>query len=680
MLLSLALSVAAMTVATSVRGDAVTYYVSPKGNDAWTGKLPEPNRDRTDGPFARLERARDAIRAMRRREGGLKQPVHVQLRAGTYYLTRTFELGPSDSGTAACPIRYEAYPGERPVLSGGVRLSGMRSAVVNGRPAWTVEVPTEAMQPSPFRQLFVNGERRFRSRLPKEGYYRIVSLPDRTEGQPWNEGQDRFIFAVGDIQPWSHLTDVEVVALHFWIESRMRIASVDEGQKLVTLDRKSTFRLSDDFAADRGARYYLENVYEALTEPGTWHLASRDGVLTYLPLPGESPKSTSMVAPRLTTLIRLRADTEERRPVEHVSFRGLTFRHTGYAYPDGDAGSVQAAYEVPGAILFEGARACAVVHCEMSQLGTYAIEVGPGCEDVRIQGCHMTDMGAGGVKIQHGSTRTTISDCDIGDGGKLFHSAVGVWIGNSGHNDVVHNHIHDLDYTGLSVGWVWGYGESKAVHNRVEKNHIHHVGRGVLSDLAGVYTLGVSPGTKVVGNLVHDCISYSYGGWGLYTDEGSSQILLENNLVYRTKTGGFHQHYGRENLVRNNIFAFSREWQLQRSRMEEHVSFRFLRNIVYYEQGDLLGGNWADDQFEMEDNLYYDRSGREVRFGQVGWNEWQARGHDLRSKIADPLFVDPDRGDFRVQDGSPALTLGFRPLDLADVGPRITPGPEGVNK
>ena len=136
---------------------------------------------------------------------------------------------------------------------------------------------------------------------------------------------------------------------------------------------------------------------------------------------------------------------------------------------------------------------------------------------------------------------------------------------------------------------------SRAHHNEIGWNHVHQIGQRVLSDMGGIYTLGVSPGTRIHHNTFHDIESFSYGGWGLYTDEGSSEISMDHNLVYNTKDGSFHQHYGRDNHVTNNILVNSQIWQVRRSRVEDHRSFIFDRNIVYWTlDTPLLGSNWKD--------------------------------------------------------------------------------------
>jgi hypothetical protein len=191
--------------------------------------------------------------------------------------------------------------------------------------------------------------------------------------------------------------------------------------------------------------------------------------------------------------------------------------------------------------------------------------------------------------------------------------------------------------------------------------------------MGGIYCLGLSPGTRLCYNRIHDVMSYptGYGGWGLYTDEGSTGILMENNVVYRTKDGGFHQHYGRENIVRNNVLAFScGRGQVVRTRSESHRSFTFERNIVYYREPPLLGGNWGgEDGFVLDHNVYWRTDGTPPEFpGGLTLAQGQAKGHDPHSIVADPKFVDPERYDFRLQDDSPAPAVGFEPIEISTAG------------
>ena len=220
------------------------------------------------------------------------------------------------------------------------------------------------------------------------------------------------------------------------------------------------------------------------------------------------------------------------------------------------------------------------------------------------------------------------------------------------------------------MGWTWGYGANQSKGNTIEHNHLHDIGKEMLSDMGGIYTLGMQPGTAIRNNLIHDIYSFTYGGWGIYPDEGSSEILIENNVVYRCKSAGFHQHYGRENVVRNNIFAFNRDSQVMRTRAEPHLSFTFEQNIVYFDSGVLLGSNWTGEQFKLNRNVYFDVRGGEVRFAGKTFSEWQRQGQDAESVVADPGFVNAGNFNFALRPDSPARKLGFRPIDLSTVGPR----------
>ncbi|MGB9718454.1 MAG: right-handed parallel beta-helix repeat-containing protein [Thermoproteota archaeon] len=659
--------------------DTVLLYVAPNGSDSWSGRMPAPNQFKTDGPFATLHRAVESIRELKHQQGGtLRQPVTILIRGGTYFLTKPLVLTPEDSGTFSYPVSLAAYPGEKTVVSGGRRVTGWEEKIVDGRKLWVAEVPETAEGKWFFRHLWVNGHDCIRARSPNKGYFRVAGVPDAASGAKWDEGQSCFRFHEGDLKAWNTVRDGEIVVMNRWVESRLPIASVDEKERVLYSTRRSVFRL------DPGDPYYVEHVYELLDSPGEWFLDRGASTLYYMPLPGEEPSKAEAIAPVLNELIRLEGEPESGRFVEHLFINGLTFAHTEWCFPEDSAsqskpdagGFPQAAVGVPGCVHGQGVRNCLFEDCTFTQIGNYALELARGCQHNRVTGCRFFNLGAGGVKIGETMIRESeneqtygneVSRCDIYRGGRFFHSAVAIYIGQSYNNRVVNNHIHDFYYTGISIGWTWGYGRSLAKGNIVESNHIHHIGvlsdgeGPILSDMGGVYTLGVQPGTAIRFNLIHDVAGLRYGGWGIYFDEGSTSITAEGNTVYRTSHGGFHQHYGKENIVRNNIFAFGREAQIQRSRPEHHVSFIFERNIIYWREGVLLTGSIDDFNFIFNHNLYWRKDGGEICFGTLSWEEWRRHGMDINSLIADPLFIAPDKDDFRLKPDSPAFKLGFIP-------------------
>jgi hypothetical protein len=693
-----------------------TFYVAPNGNDQWSGKLPEPNAEGTDGPLATVARARDLVRQLKI-HGELPGPVTVWLRGGRYPLSAPIVFGPEDSA----PVTYAAYPGEEPILDGGVHIEGWQERDLNGKTVWVADLPEVASGRWFFRQLFVNGERRQRPRLPKQGFYWMADVPGTSvDAGHFDASSNTFQCAPGDIQAWRNLTDVEVIAFHFWVEERMPIASFDPATHTVVSSRRSIFALNDD-RRKRYAKYRVENVFEALSEPGEWYLDRGTGQLYYLPLPGETLATIDAYAPRTEYLLKLAGAPEEGRYVEFLRFEGLVFEHSAWHQPSGGgerfgrsgeidyAAAPQAALNVPGAIHFTGARYCAIQACTLRHAGWYGIELGEGCVGNRIVGNDIYDLGAGGIKLDGADARgpvarrtghNAVTDNHIHHGGNVFYSAVGILSTHSFGNNLSHNHIHDFYYSGISCGWVWGYRDSVSKDNRIEKNHIHHLGKRLLSDMGGIYTLGVQPGTVLRGNLIHDIEKWNYGGWAIYPDEGSSHILIENNVCYDTNSQVFHQHYGRANLVRNNIFAFGAEGQVRHSRIygreggyhapleKGRKALIFERNIVLANGQPLFvgasGAPLEERNITSDLNLFWDISGQDLVNGNMRYDadaqmelyrtftmdEWRALGQDRHSIVADPGFKDLAGRDFTLADDSPAYEIGFQPIDLSDVGPR----------
>ena len=606
-------------------------------------------------------------------------------------------------------------------LSGGTELTGWTDT---GKGWFEAACPRGADgKPVYVDQLWVGGRRANRARLPDEGYLKIsdpqiVAVTNAAGKVSYRESAKPLGDGVGTVLSGIAAEDLpyaQLCVIHKWSFARRILRGYDAASGRVETHSPSPWTRWQKWS-EKETLFFFENVRGAFDAPGEWFQDLSAGKILYRPLPGETAANLKAVAPfaKASRLVDFRGDWKNGAFVRNVTFRNVAFAHSDSTrtssaavlaeHPDVRMKAVidgpveswqhQAASASDGLVTLTGVRGIRFIGCEISHTGNYAMRFNDGCVSNAVVDCRLTDLGAGGIwmgdekanvaklgvrrKILKPSWPSAtafnlISNCTITCGGRYNPEGTAVALTHCSDTKVVHNDIHDFFYTGVSVGWTWGFSGSVAQRNEIGWNFIYDLGKKIMSDMGGVYTLGTSYGTRVHHNVIHDVFSYSYGGWALYCDEGSEGIVMEDNVCWNTTDGGFHQHYGTGCVIRNNVFAFNRE--LGAVRMARAVvqdipcTLHFVNNIVYVDHGPLaakgvrnVGGVWAN-------NVWYDVRGIDVaEFDGDKWAAWVKSGKERGSVFADPKFVNAKAFDFSLQPDSPALRLGFRPIDLTGVG------------
>lgn len=545
-------------------------YVSPSGNDAWSGASPTANATGTDGPLRTLPAAqtlaRTRLAAMA--AGAARMKVRVLIGAGNYVLAAPLTFTPADSGVTGFPLVIEAQTAGTVTISGAVDL-GIRTPTSATVPlVYDVPAALPAGAASEGGQFYVNGRRAVLARHPNANSYWFVQAPVALSTEAGAErGKEAFM---PDAAAGAWLAGLDAASrsraivnvMQSWTANQHRFSVESAPANAIRVTPRSYWPFLK-FGTDQ--RYFIENVLAAFDAQGEW-LWDATGV-RYIPLTTEVGKPLQGVMPALDKLIVVQGNPGTASWVQNLEFRGLTFAYTRYAVPTMGYIDGQAAVQIGATIEVDGARQLVIDSCQITHTGGYGIWLRNSVRNSTISNSVLTDLGAGGIKVgmakqspedANATGANTVTSNRIQQTGLIFPGAVGVWIGQSYNNTVSYNTIADTTYTGISVGWKWGYGGATSGGNSINNNLLVNIGSGWLSDLGAIYTLGESPGTVIRGNVireVHAYPGYGAGAWGIYNDEGASGVLVQNNAIVATDNGGYHLHYGRGNTINSNLFA-----------------------------------------------------------------------------------------------------------------------------
>ena len=668
------LLVMAIAGAGSMQAAAGEWFISPAGAD--------DNPGTREKPFATLAKARDAARAV-----PAGQPRTVRLLGGTHYLSDTLVLeAGKDSGGKDAPLVFEAVAGQTPVISGGVKLQ------VAWRP-YKGEI-LQATVPAGFAtdQLFVNSQRQHMARYPNyDPNQRIFN------------GCAADAISTERAARWANPAGGYIHAMHahMWGDFHYRITGKDakgdvtyEGgwQNNRRMGMHKTYR-------------FVENIFEELDAPGEWYCDAKTGTLYFWPPAGTDMSKALVEAVRLRHLVELRGAAE--KPIRNVTFRGITFRHAARTFMDNKEPLLRSDWTCyrGGAFFLEGAEDCAIEDCAFDQLGGNVVFASGYNRGLIVRGCLIAEAGANGVAFigSPGAVRNPlfeagqrqaladidrtpgpkspnypagclVEDCLIYRSGRVEKQTAPVQIEMAESITVRHCSLYDVPRAGINIGdgcWGGHVIECCDIFDTVKETGDHGSfnswGRdrywGLTDVDLGAVTLGELKNlplldavkTTILRNNRWRCDH----GWDIDLDDGSSNYEIYNNLCL---SGGLKNREGFFRVCENNVIV--------NNSFHPHVWYHnsqdvFRRNIVFTPYRPIrVDKPWGK---QCDYNLLHQDGAAGPAPATVLAN---ASGLDEHSIIADAMFVNPAAGDYRVQDGSPALKLGFKNFPMDQFGVR----------
>ena len=707
--------------------DTADFHVSPQGDDNWSGRFAEANVDKTDGPFATLDAARRAVREL-----GPTRPLTVLLRGGTYQLRHPVVFGSHDSGAEDAPITYAAYPGETPILSGGMTINDWKPYRDS---IYQAELPRLEDRYYRFRQLFFDGKRQIRARYPNYdpdhphtgGWAFIESTPPLETPGPASLTWEKGMFPRQWEKP--HHGEVFVIPGLAWNSHIVPMLDVDHDKRNIRLSRPMSTTWD---ALQKGNRFYVENLLEELDQPGEWCFDPDARTLYFRPPDDRAPQDGRVTVPMIDRLIELRATAGQ--PVRHLRFEGITFTQTLSGHPHfmplhPDYIDCNRPLSAGWSFYIENAEHCAIENCIFDQVGGDAIRLHGYNAHHRIAHNEFVGVGAQAICFAHldfwpydfppiwrdkerqfeimssqlpwavGNTvcANHVHHCGVIDN---FGGAIHIHGLNTRDNRFCHNHVHDQPHH--AIYFSMGFGR-----NYIEYNDFHDLCY-VMADAGGVYNnrWSILPGDPVLGehnvvryNLIqrvsgvhhavepvddaapvpsHERVITPHFTWGIYYDNSPRRAQIYGNVTIGNVWGGVFLGGGyaepADNLIENNIFIDSRDYQLDLAMNEGARGNRFLRNIVWLRNPDayLFRVTKINGVAECDHNLYFVSPGVELRIkGLEGesFENWRKLGFDANSVLADPLFVDAEGGDYTLRPDSPALKMGFKQIPFHKIGP-----------